>query len=375
MKAGMFSTRTAILSKMIIVEILPPFILAFSAISAFMLLGRMMILLQPLLMAGISIFEFLRFTAIILPSFFGFSIPIAVLLGNLLAFMRLARDSEIIALICCGVDFRRIIRPVALFTIILWVISLFVTIVVVPHSKTASKAFLREITEKILARGLPERTFFNPMRGLTFYVDRSSDDRKKFKGVFISDQRKDGLANNILARNGTLVPDETGSSAVLVLNSGVMTIVDSDQSSMDYLHFDKYVLKLRLPEDSGRRSRGQMSIPELYKMAYEGGARPDRRIDYRIELQKRFAIPCGVLILGLMAVPLGCLFGRSGLSGGVAIGLAAFLCYYVLMELCANISKNGIVPPEAAMWLPNVAGAVAVMFLMRKMISMEGGRR
>ncbi len=367
--------RLSILYRMILMEIFPPFILAFSAISAFMLLGRMMILLQPLLMAGISLVEFIRFTAIILPSFFGFSIPIAALLGNLLAFMRLSRDSEIIALICCGVDFRQITRPVAIFTSILWIISLFVSIFVVPASKTESKRFLRNVTEKILARGLPERTFFNPVKGLTFYVDKSSKDRKKFKGIFISDQRKSGIANNILARKGKLVPDKSGSTAVLVLKNGVMTIVDAENTRMDYLDFERYVLKLRLPENSGRKSRGQMSVPELFYMGYQGGAPPKSRISYRIELQKRFAIPCGVLILGLMAVPLGCLFGRSGLSGGVAIGLAAFLSYYMIMELCANIAKNGIIPPETAMWIPNIAGAGAVLFLMRRMVNMEGARR
>ncbi len=367
--------RNRVLFSLIVREIFPPFILAFSAISAFMLLGRMMVLLQPLLMAGISAGELLRFLAIILPSFFGFSIPIAVLLGNLLAFMRLSRDSEIMALICCGVNFRQILVPVVGVTCLLWVIALAVSIIVVPLSKTASKNFLREVTERILARGIPERVFFNPVQGLTFYVDHSSDDGKKFQGVFISDERKSGLANEILAETGRLAPDETGIKAMLILNNGIMTVIDTKNSAMDFLQFREYVLKMQLPEDEGRRSRGEMGLEELYTMAYRGGAPPDKRITYRIEFQKRFAIPCGVLIMGLIAVPLGCLFGRTGLSGGIAIGLAAFLSYYMIMELAANIANKGLIPPEAAMWIPNGVAAAAVFYLMRKLYAMEGGRR
>ncbi len=367
--------KNRVLYSLIIREIFPPFILAFSAISAFMLLGRMMVLLQPLLMAGITAVELLRFIAIILPSFFGFSIPIAVLLGNLLAFMRLSRDSEIMALICCGVNFRQILAPVVAVTCVLWLAALAVSIIVVPLSKTASKNFLREVTERILARGIPQRVFFNPVPGLTFYVDHSSDEGKKFQGVFISDERKSGLTNDILARRGRLAPDETGRKAMLILNDGVMSVIDMKNHAMDCLHFGKYVLRMQLPGDQGRRRRGEMGLDELYRMAYSDNIPPEDRISYRIEFQKRFAIPFGVLIMGLIAVPLGCLFGRTGLSGGIAIGLAAFLSYYMILELAANIAHKDVIPPEAAMWIPNIMAAAAVVFLMRKLYAMEGGRR
>lgn len=365
----------SILSRMIIREIFPPFILSFSAVSMFLLLGRMLVLLQPLLMAGVSGMQFMKFVAIILPSFFGFSIPIATLLGNLLAFMRLSRDSELMALLCCGVNFRQILKPVITLTGLLWIISLSVTILVVPASKTAYKTFLRNMTEKILDKGLPERLFFSPVDGLTFYVNSSSDSGKKFRGVFISDDRKTGLSNEIIAARGKLVADETGKKAMLVLNTGVMTIVDTDGRSMDYMQFKKYALKLQISGKNKRKSRGEMNLLELYKRGYRSTAAPDRRNKYRIELQKRLAIPCGVLLMGLMAVPLGCLFGRTGLSGGMAIGLTAFLSYYMMMELAASMAANGIMPAEAAIWIPNMAAGAAVYLLLKKLYQLEGGRR
>ena len=79
--------------------------------------------------------------------------------------------------------------------------------------------------------------------------------------------------------------------------------------------------------------------------------------------------------MGMIAVPLGCLFGRTGLSGGIAIGLAAFLGYYMIMEIAANIADKGAIPPEIAMWTPNAVAAMAVFFLMKRLAGMEGGRR
>ncbi len=358
---------------MIIREILTPFSLAFCAISAFMLLGRMLMLVQPLVTAGVGMWEFLRFTAIMLPSFFGFAIPIATLLGNLLAFMRLSRDSEITALVCCGINFRQILRPVAGATCILWLVSLFVSIIVVPASKTAAKQFLRDVTQKIMSRGLPARIFFSPVEGLTFYVDSSRDGRK-FKGVYISDSRKPDLSHDINARRGELATDDSGTRAMLILNDGTMTIVGNQVESMDYLKFRKYVLRLEKPRGKTRMRRGEMGLSSLFHMAYRADVPPDRRISYRIEFQKRFAVPCGVLVMGLIAVPLGCMFGKSGLSGGIAIGLAAFLGYYMVMELCANLAESGAIMPEPAMWIPNAAAGAMVVFLTRRLQRLEGGR-
>ena len=368
-------SSSRILTRMIIREILTPFSLAFCAISAFMLLGRMLVLLQPLITAGVNIWEFLRFTAIMLPSFFGFAIPIATLLGNLLAFMRLSRDSEITALVCCGINFRQILMPVAGATCILWFISLFVSIVVVPASKTASKQFLREVTEKIMSRGLPARIFFNPVEGLTFYVDNSSRDGRKFQGVYISDSRKPDLSHDINARRGELATDDSGRRAMLILNDGIMTIVENQVDSIDYLKFRKYVLRLEKPAEKSGMRRGEMGLSRLFHMAYRADIPNDKRISCRIELQKRFAVPCGVLVMGLIAVPLGCLFGKSGVSGGIAIGLAAFLSYYMIMELSANLAESGAIRPEPAMWIPNIAAGALVLFLIRRLQRLEGGRR
>jgi lipopolysaccharide export LptBFGC system permease protein LptF len=73
------------------------------------------------------------------------------------------------------------------------------------------------------------------------------------------------------------------------------------------------------------------------------------------------ALPIGVLILGIMAAPLGIIFGRTGLSEGIALGITAFLAYYLSMAFASSLADTGDISPVIALWIPNLMfGGMAV---------------
>ena len=365
----------SILSKMLLREMALPFLFSFCALSVLLLLGSLLPLLETLLKAGIKPAEFGRFAILVLPTFWALVFPMATLLGILLGFLRLSRDSEILALFACGAGIRKLIIPVIAISMTAWLLSFFLSASVIPKTKSASRSFIRELTERGLARGIPEKAFLSPMPGLTIYVDESLDQGHRFKGVYIQDTRKKQVANQILARDGELIAQPGGLAVGLRLRHGTLNRISDDYRKTDTLDFDSYALRLSLPVEHHKLKRGELGLLDLIKVASDPDTSAEHRVHYLVEFQKRLAIPLGTLILGIMAAPLGILFGKTGLSGGIALGLAAFLAYYLSMAFGGNLADTGSISPVIAIWVPNLIFAgimVGLIYLLCKRGALRG---
>ena len=343
----------SILSKMLLREMALPFLFSFCALSVLLLLGSLLPLLEPILRAGIKFTELGRFAILMLPTFWAFVLPMATLLCVLLGFLRLSRDGEMLALFACGAGLKKLIIPVIMVSVTACLVSFFLSASVIPKAKTASKNFMMELTERSLARGIPEKLFFSPMSKLTLYVDKSLDQGHRFKGVYIQDARKKRATYQILAREGELFTQPGGLEVGLRLSNGTLNHISDDYRKTDTLDFKSYTLRLSLPGKDRQQKRGELGLEDLLKAASDPDTSARHKVHYLTEFHERLAVPIGVLILGIMAAPLGILFGRSGLSGGIALGLAAFLAYYLSVAFAASLADTGNILPVIALWAPN----------------------
>lgn len=363
--------RGCLYEKLVFREIAPPFIITLVGLSILFLMARLLVYIEPLLNAGISLHEFGKLILLMLPVFLMVILPIATLLGALLAAMRLSRDSEMTALFSCGITIGRLIRPFLLFALICWIISLLTAALIVPEAKTRSRSFLKEITEAVFVRGLPSRVFFSPHKGLTFYIDRSDEKGRNLHGIYIRDTRLSNMPYDILAERGHLAVKPDKSSIVLQLFNGTMTSRGRENDMIDLLEFKSYALSLSTPVEKYNKSRGEMGLYELYSKGKDKTEDPEYALSCLVELHKRLAIPTGTLIFGIIALPVGVFLGRTGLAGGIAAGLAGFLIYYMTIIFASNIAEQGILYPSISLWLPN-AGFGALTFWLLKRLENRG---
>ncbi len=356
----------SLLSRMLLREMALPFLFSFCALSVLLLLGSLLSLLEPLLRTGIGYVELGKIAILLLPTFWAFVLPMATMLGVLMGFLRLSRDSEMLALFACGTGLKKLMIPVIMVSITACLVSFFMSSSLIPRAKSASKNFIRELTEHSLARGIPEKVFFTPISGLTLYVDKSLDQGHCFKGVYIQDARKKQVIYQILARDGELFARPGGLEVVLRLKNGILNHISNDYEKTDTIEFNSYVLHLSLSGKDSKPGRGELGLRDLLKNASDPDKSDRHRIHYLTEFHQRLALPAGVLILGIMAAPLGILFGRTGLSEGVALGLAAFLAYYLSMAFAGNLADTGSISPVIALWVPNLifAGITAGLIIL-----------
>jgi len=361
----------SILTRMILKEVALPFIFSLGAMSLLFLIGKLFSHVEPLLAAGISLKEFLKLNLLMLPIFLYVLIPICSLLGVLIAFLRFSRDSEIVALFSCGIGPSKLLAPLMIIATAALLSALLVSAVVVPYSKRETGKFMEDITEKALMRGIPEKRFFTPTRGLTFFVDRTSENGRKFQGVFIRDARNESFSYDILARKGALSIDARSGHVVLKLLDGRLFSVSPDFQQADTVDFKRYLLSITSEtEQGGRKRRGEMTTWELLDASADQTLKPKKRLKYLVEFHKRIGIPFGAFIMSLLAAPLGIFFGRGGMSQGICIGLAAFLAYYLAILFGTTLSEDGNLPAVLGVWIPNILLAFLTVAAYRRLFLM-----
>src|SRR3990170_6787392 len=104
--------RPQILDRYIVHEMLPPTGVGLLVFTFVLLIDQIPRLLAVLVARSADLTTIVRVFLNLLPSIFAITIPMAFLLGVLLAFGRLASESEIVAMRASGISPLRLLRPV-----------------------------------------------------------------------------------------------------------------------------------------------------------------------------------------------------------------------------------------------------------------------
>src|ERR1700682_1674734 len=100
-----------LISRSVLREIWPPFLLGFSAYTFVLLVRTIYLLADFFVRRSASLSEVVWLVALSLPWIVVLTLPMAFLLGILIGIGRLAGDSEIVALRACGVGPGALYRP------------------------------------------------------------------------------------------------------------------------------------------------------------------------------------------------------------------------------------------------------------------------
>ena len=65
-------------------------------------------------------------------------------------------------------------------------------------------------------------------------------------------------------------------------------------------------------------------------------------------------MPASCLVFGLLGASLGVHHSRAGRGRAITVCLGVLLLYYSLLTTGKALGHRGAVPPELAMWLPNL---------------------
>ncbi len=359
------------INRYLLKEMLAPSVLNMIFFTFVFLMTQILEITNLIVNYRISIFILFKMLAYSMPYFLVFVMPMSVMMGVLLTFLRLSNDREILALKAGGVSILQLVPPVFVFCLAGSLLTAFMGIYALPWGQLSLKRLTYQVAAQHFDVGLKPGTFNDSFSGITMYVSAFDRQSKLLKDVFIEDHRNETSAQTLVAPRGRLLRDPRRLRVQLRLYDGIIYQVDIDSRSVNTVHFERYDVNLDIQRAASQASAREekddieMSLPELRDFLAHS-PHDSRYYLALMQYYKKFSMPFACFALGLLAIPLGVQTRFAKRSFGLALGLLAFLFYYLLLSAGQVFGEAGKYPPIIGMWVPNlVVGAIGLWLFVR----------
>jgi lipopolysaccharide export system permease protein len=351
-------TRIRILDRYILSELSGPFLFGLSAFTLIFAatqlinIGRVVSETHAPLWAAVEAFLWQ------LPPIVVLAIPMALLLGTLLAMQRLSGESEITAMKAGGVSFLRIVAPL-LFA---GIVGSFVTLALQERVVPFAREQFNIIQNVFINRASAFASSLNvsaPLPGggsqMTF-ARACAQDCQALLGVTLVQYDRAGAPSQIVfADRAVFTADQwtLEGAKVIRLQSGSENVTAADTPTLQVALGEKPTDIVKRvannnPEDMNRAQiagiirTGQLSASELRK--------------YTMAYQEKLATPFACFVFTLIAVPYGIRSMRGGGSTSLGFGLAVLIVfiYYVVQTIFSYVGEALLPLAALAAWMPNI---------------------
>jgi lipopolysaccharide export system permease protein len=351
-------------------ELLGPFLVSILVFTIALLLSKILSLTEVIMTRGVSISSVLYLFATLLPFVFTFTLPMSSMLSVVLAFLRLSVDNELTAIKNAGVSLYQLLPPVLLFSTILCLLTMFMSIYALPWGNYNFKMQLFEIARVRADIAIKESVFNNVFDNIVIYAQSYDSRERMMKRVLISDERDPKTKNTIVAPIGYLLNHPDGKSVVIRLFNGTINRVDNGFKVTQSIAFDRYDINVDLKglQDlvPTRKRDKEMSLSEL--RAYLNSLPPGdpKRQAALVQWHHKFILPLSCLVLGMLGVSLGLQTSGRHRSKGIVLALAVFIAYYLMLTITSNLGEMDYLPIGPSIWSANIIFALIAIYMLVK---------
>lgn len=352
--------------------------LAFAVLTLVLLTQNFFRRLDELFLVGMTLADVGVVVQSIIPVALSYSIPIAFLLGILLAIRRMSADGELLAMRSTGIGPLHLLIPF----LILGVLAASLSAWMLNSVEHEARRDLVQLFKRVAARGaiIESGKFRHIGRHLVFVEDRDRDG--SLSGVMIYDQGDPndpgGRPYRIFAARGQFSFDESTSAIQLDLEDGDIHLdpIDGQPTRYERIRFKEFSYRLDvghlLGMDFGPVRPKQMTVEELRAVLVRAEAGDPLReldqrnpIEYALEIHRRRALPLAPLLFAGIGVPIALASEHRGRNLGLLLVLVAAFGYYALGALGEAAARAEWIAPAVAQWLPNSTFGILAIALIR----------
>src|SRR5512142_2675332 len=213
------AARPRLLDGYIVREMLPPSAIGLLVFTFVLLIDQIPRLLAVLVARSADVSTILRVFLNLLPSILAVTLPMAFLLGVLLAFGRMASDSEIVALRAVGISPARLLVPVMMMAAVMTALTFYINAVALPAANQSYRELVFSLMVSKARTDVRPRTFNSdllPGQRMLFVQDIDAE-TNLWKNLLIHDLSDAHQPKLILARSGELIVDRRQSRVRLQL--------------------------------------------------------------------------------------------------------------------------------------------------------------
>lgn len=288
-------------------------------------------------------------------------LPIGVYLGILLGMGRLYRDSEMAAMLACGVGSRRLYRGVTALVVPATLLTLMLSMLLAPWTAGKKASIQHDAKYGSQLGGLTAGQFTITAKGRqTLFFENWSDDKKEIEKVFLQNKKHD---NNIIQTAESADIQERDQGHYIVFKDGQSYNGEPGRKNYQVVDFKKHGVLIE--QDQIPLLKLKTSATPTWLLFTEQTA------IMRAEWHWRMAIPIACLLLALIALPLSHTAPRKGRFSKVGVGLLVYIIYSNMLGLGRAWIEHDSVPVWLGLWWAHalmLAALILVIILREKLV-------
>jgi LPS export ABC transporter permease LptG/LPS export ABC transporter permease LptF len=361
-----------IIDRYVIREVIPPFLLALLVFTFVLIIPFIIEIAEDMIAKGVPGITILQITVTLLPQAVALTIPMALLIGLLVALGRLSADREFVVMMACGISPYRLLQPVLVFSVVCWGLTSWVMLKAMPDSNQKYREITTEIAMNRAEGEVRPRVFFEDFPNVVLYVREVPTNGQGWIDVIAADTSNPSAPVIYLAKRGHMVIDRQARTIDMVLEEGTRHSTKlEDWEAYEAVKFGHTIVSLNpesvFPRTGPARGDRELSVEDLQARAVElqaQGISPHNQI---MEIQKKFSIPVACFVFAILGLALGASNRKDGKLAAFVLGIGVIFAYYVLMFTAQSLTKGFWIPAWTSMWIPNVVlGIVGVLLLISR---------
>jgi lipopolysaccharide export system permease protein len=300
-------------------------------------------------------------------------VPMAMLLGVLLALQRLSGESEITALKAGGIGLVRAVRPLLLVGFAVSIVALGLQEGVVPYANDRATYLREQVIKQVGPFGGGSHTVTTMVPGggrqVTFFVGYEAATQTLLRVTVIKYDPSNHAQLIVFAdRARYQAPNWTFSDAQEYRFNPDGTTYYSLEPVQQVDIGEK---PTQIQQTVTDKNREEMSRSQIREVIDSGQLSPQEIRQFQTSYEEKLARPFASFVFTLIAVPFGLRPARGGGGTGLGFGLAVAIVfvYFVIASICSALTvglPGGYLVSALGAWAPNVLfTAIGALLLAR----------
>lgn len=286
-------------------------------------------------------------------------VPIALLIGMMLAFSRLYRDSEMAAIRAAGISPMMLYRAIAWFVIPLTLILTLLVMFASPWLEGRYLSIKQTVNERPEAAGIPAGVFTtSSIKGgeLTILAEDIDKNKSTMKRFFAHTQQGENEVI-IWGETAELFIDINTGDRVLEIHNGERYEFKPQENSMSFITFEEHAMRIPLLENQYQAKLSSMPTEQLWQSDHP---------NQRAELHWRMGIILSAPLMALLALPLSHTTPRQGRYGKIALGVLIYAFYANALISGKSLLQKESIPGWLGLWWVHLLLLMLAIWLVRK---------
>ena len=288
------------------------------------------------------------------PYFANLFSPLFVFIAVIFFTSKLAGNSEIIAMLACGMSFKRLLRPYLISAAIIAAVNFYLGSYVIPKGTVVRHNFesLYKNNKKITTASNVQ---LQVAPGVVAFMSQYDDLTKTGYGFTLDKFENKKVVSHMTAN---VIQYDTISDARYhwrAQSYKIRTLTGMREQITSGTSLDTTIMMEPMDLVFSKGQQETLTSPELRRYISKQQERGSQNVvQYEVEYHKRIATSFASFILTIIGVSLSSRKRKGGMGMYLGIGLALSFAYILLQTVSATFAIQANTPPMLAAWIPNL---------------------